>query len=391
MAPRLLSGKEIIQQPLPDLRVDEKYRTTSPSTQKLWFSANLSQWNIEQKARQYSDSIDWKDEIQSYACDKERLYCGDEHSVVARFNHNLCHTLTLALHRYVNDGMAFGDYKCAKKPIKFTKIPDIALITDAHDLCVVGEAKTPWKHDIVRLQRIDGEFRNFIGQIAQYMYKTKRKHGFLTTYEQTIFFQQVPHPKKKNVWVLCYSPVIYHNSKYEQVAEDKLDNPAYYRGKVTLAECFLYLAKRASEDRQAANSMEAKSWVGSDSSKINGEDDGHISFEEEGSSAEEGKKDEKDEKDKSQRMTRSTTRRLKTITNTNTLHTDTERLNIQGHSHLYSTLEWRGCVSIFFDRLEDKWYYISKGKHVHVHLHQDPDEGDFFVSGNYRYPVRKHQ
>ena len=64
MALRLQSGKQIIQQPLPDLRYDDKkYRTKSKSTQKLWFLGTLSQWDIEQKARHYSKSIDWDDYV----------------------------------------------------------------------------------------------------------------------------------------------------------------------------------------------------------------------------------------------------------------------------------------------------------------------------------------
>lgn len=165
MAPHLLSGKEIIQQPLPDLRVDEKYRTTSISTQKLFFSAHLSQWNIEQKARQYSDTINWKDDIRAYKFVEQLLHCGDEHSVVARFNQNLGHTLTIALNGYVDDGLGFGDYKCAKQPLDLKKVPDITLITDKHDLCVVGEAKTPWKHNIIHQQNAIVTFRNFIGKL----------------------------------------------------------------------------------------------------------------------------------------------------------------------------------------------------------------------------------
>ncbi|GKZ98167.1 hypothetical protein AnigIFM59636_002191 [Aspergillus niger] len=392
MALHLLSGKQIIQQPLPDLRVDKII------------------WNIEQKARQYSESINWKDDIQGYKLEEERLYCGDEHSVVARFNQNLCHTSTLALHGYVKNGIRFGDYKCAKKTEAFTKIPDIVLITRKHNLCVVGEAKTPWMHNIVWEQGRDSTFRNFIGQIANYMHKTQSKYGFLTTYEQTMFFQQVPHPKKKGAWVLCHSPVIHHDTKYEEITEDKSKDPTQYRGKVTLAECFFYFAKKARKGRRVINSMEAMSWVGSDIYKFI-DDDSYISFDEEDeesssgeededSSCEEEAKDSSEEEENgsnkkgassSQRTTRSVTRRLNTKTSIDTLQADTERMNIKGHSHRYSALEWKDAVTIHFERLQSKWYYTAKGKRVYVDLHQDSDEGDFFVSGGYRYRVKKHQ
>ncbi|PYI07451.1 hypothetical protein BO78DRAFT_312825, partial [Aspergillus sclerotiicarbonarius CBS 121057] len=369
-------------QPLPDLRYgNKKFRTISKTTQKLWFLSNLSQWNIEMQARKYSESINWTDDIQGYEFDKERLECGDEHSVVARFNQNLCHASTPSLHGYVQEGLRFGDFKCASSDAGFNKVPDIVLITKEHNMRLVGEAKTPWMHNIEEQQEKIASFRNFIaGQIANYMHKTKCKYGWLTTYNQTMFFRQVPHPKKKGTWVLCHSPVINHDAKYDEVDQEKSNDPTQYRRRVTLTECFLYIAKKACEDGEAINPMHGLRWVGTDSSKVNQLDDGYISI------------DEEEDTSPSPIMTRSSTRRLGANPSINSLQADTERLDLKGQSHPYSTLEWkRGSITIYFQDSEHKWYYTAKGKQVYIELHQDPDEGDFFVSGKYRYRVKKSQ
>lgn len=175
MVPRLLTGKEVIQQPLPDLRYhDEKFRTSSKSTHKLWFLATLSEWNIEQKARHYSKSIDWQDDILGYELGEEQIECGDEHSVVGRFNQNLCHNSTPSLHKYVQTDVRFGDFKCAVSDASFKKVPDVVLVTKEHQLRLVGEAKTPWMHDIKQAQEKNATFRNYIGKsqsiVFSYLY-----------------------------------------------------------------------------------------------------------------------------------------------------------------------------------------------------------------------------
>ena len=146
-----------------------------------------------------------------------------------------------------------------------------------------------------------------------------------------------------------------------------------------MAECFLYLAKKACEDTQAINSMKALDWVGTDPSKVNQHDDGYISV------------DEEDDERSSQNTTRSSKQGLDANPSIDSLQADTERLDIKGHSHPYSTLEWKGPVAIYFEGTKRMWYYTAKGKQVYIKLHQDRDEGDFFVSGEYRYRVNKHQ
>lgn len=227
------------------------------------------------------------------------------------------------------------------------------------------------------------------GQIANYMYRTKCKYGWLTTYNQIMFFRQEPHPTKKGKWVLCHSPVIEHNTKYEDVPKGKSDDPTQYRGRVTLTECFLHLAKEACKDGEAINTMNALAWVGPDSSRVDIEDDDYISFDEK--SGESGDEKSQHDKGKYPVMTRGSTRSQDAELALEELQTGTEQISIQGQSHAYSGLEWKqGIVSVSFDSSESRWYYTAKRKRVYVELHKDPDEGDFFVANKLRYRVRKH-
>lgn len=167
MAPLPLSGMEVIQQPLPALKIHEVHRTTSKSTQKPIFLANLAQWDLEQEARQFSKSIDWSNDIQVDECDKERLWCGGESSVVGRFNQNLSHFLTPIIHRYIEEDVGFGDYYCVEANPASPFVPDITPFDKENRLCLVGEVKTPWMHKIGHEQRSIMLFRKLIGKIEQ--------------------------------------------------------------------------------------------------------------------------------------------------------------------------------------------------------------------------------
>jgi hypothetical protein len=73
------------------------------------------------------------------------------------------------------------------------------------------------------------------GQISKYMYLAKVKYGFLTTYDQTMFFKQGPDPRqnKKGNWVLHHSNVIRHNTESDTSLGG--GEPRYsYRGKVSV-------------------------------------------------------------------------------------------------------------------------------------------------------------
>ncbi|KAJ5613623.1 hypothetical protein N7528_007277 [Penicillium herquei] len=133
------------------------------------------------------------------------------------------------------------------------KIPDIAMVDDRDLLLVVGEVKTPWMHDLKNTMLEDEvEFRNYLGQISRYMYYSKRKFGFLTTYSQTIFLKQAPDPEHPKTMALWYSSVI---------KNDDVDP-------VTLRECFLFLGMEVKDGGgYCKNETEEKEWVGSPGGK----------------------------------------------------------------------------------------------------------------------------
>ncbi|KAL1998285.1 hypothetical protein VTN02DRAFT_6463 [Thermoascus thermophilus] len=95
-------------------------------------------------------------------------------------------------------------------------------------------------HNIQKSALADqAHFRNYLGQISQYMYLAKVKYAFLTTYDQTIFLKQEPHPTKQSQWALWHSNVISHTTASEEVdPKAKFDA---YRNRVSLRECFLFL------------------------------------------------------------------------------------------------------------------------------------------------------
>ncbi|KAE8321299.1 hypothetical protein BDV39DRAFT_210880 [Aspergillus sergii] len=206
MAPRSLTAKDLVTERIEDLRVS-KYHTDSDSTHDLYFVSDLGYWgNFERNAREYFQFARFSNKILDYAPEKEddhefhvrkeQLLCGDEHSVVARFGQNIGHVMTSVLRGGMGTKVRFGDYKCVKPDVTFNKVPDIAVMDDSYDVVLVGEAKTPWKHDIIENEPKNIVFRKYLGQIAGYMYDTNSKYGFLTTYDQTTFFKQEPHPKK---------------------------------------------------------------------------------------------------------------------------------------------------------------------------------------------------
>lgn len=91
------------------------------------------------------------------------------------------------------------------------------------------------------------------------MYLEKLKFGFLTTYNETIFLRQDVHPVTGK-WMLWHSNVIHHTTASEDVQGD---NPENYFGKVSVRECFVYLAMMVdSGNYRADNPMDDAKWYG---------------------------------------------------------------------------------------------------------------------------------
>lgn len=96
--------------------------------------------------------------------------------------------------------------------------PDLTIWDQNNNATVAGEVKTPWTVDLqgmmddeltdyesyfTSLTRSAGKSHSYlmfhmqlthssIGQVADYMKAYSYKYGFLTTYEQTVFFKQEP-------------------------------------------------------------------------------------------------------------------------------------------------------------------------------------------------------
>ncbi|KAJ5101163.1 hypothetical protein N7456_007215 [Penicillium angulare] len=134
---------------------------------------------------------------------------------------------------------------------------------------VVGEVKTPWMHDLASIMWKGGsEFRNCLGQLANYMRVHNVKYGFITTYHQTIFCKQDSLPKgtqrkkpgKAPEFALWYSDAIRHDST----------KPIFLR------ECFLFLGIQIGHGNcKFQNPMSAEKW--SSDGKGVFEDDDYIS------------------------------------------------------------------------------------------------------------------
>lgn len=95
----------------------------------------------------------------------EQLLCGDEHSVVARFDQNIGHVMTSVIRSCRHIDIHFGDFKAAAPQSGFVKVPDIAVMNSNGKIFVLGEAKTPWVHDIgSELQVRPAAFRKYLGR-----------------------------------------------------------------------------------------------------------------------------------------------------------------------------------------------------------------------------------
>ncbi|KAK2810818.1 hypothetical protein FQN50_002641 [Emmonsiellopsis sp. PD_5] len=146
----------------------------------------------------------------------EHYLCGDEQTVCGRYSDNALKPVTaVALQQGIY--MRFGDYKVCQEnldPDNKGYIPDfVGVACPARDLTslqnlavddpthqpkmrIVGEAKTPWKHDLKTFwnrwkQAKEHQYiQQALGQIAAYMHLFKMRYGFLTTYNYTIFVTQ---------------------------------------------------------------------------------------------------------------------------------------------------------------------------------------------------------
>ncbi|OJJ67702.1 hypothetical protein ASPBRDRAFT_34067 [Aspergillus brasiliensis CBS 101740] len=282
-----LYAHDLTRSPLPNLRRGRQ-TTTSDATHNLEYMAALVHWNtFEREVRDVFNSIQWgsQKEILAYAPPvkgnpndtwHEQLFCGDEHSTLARFNQNVGHVMT-SVFQSLGYSARFGDFKACRGTTIDNKVPDVVLLDETGRLRVVGEAKTPWAHDLEEFCEGQKSLRHCLGQLARYLYVAKITYGFLTTYDETIFVKQALHPdkKKSGQMTLWYSNLIKHHTP--STAATPGSSHMDYRGKVSLRECFLFLGKMTSTGASVCvNNMKSANWVDTKGKKKYDDSD-HIS------------------------------------------------------------------------------------------------------------------
>ncbi|KAK2798407.1 hypothetical protein FQN50_008847 [Emmonsiellopsis sp. PD_5] len=175
----------------------------------LWsVSSAIKQLTSEERInKDYLD--DHIPDVSKHPCclDREHYICGDEQTVCGRFAQNaLAPATAVAFANGVK--IRFGDFKaCEEAMDESLLIPDIVAVyctaLNPDDLKIttvkpvmrlVGEAKTPWKHNLQDYYEKwksgeERQLRRTLGQIAEYMHRFKMRYAFLTTYDFTIFIR----------------------------------------------------------------------------------------------------------------------------------------------------------------------------------------------------------
>ncbi|OJD23543.1 hypothetical protein ACJ73_05108 [Blastomyces percursus] len=214
---------DILRSRPPPLLTQEPYQTQSSALHKSYYAKKLTEWNISEDVKRVTDEknlcgspLDVSVDIVSQnPCHVkgEHYLCGDEQTVCGRYSDNTLKPVT-AVALQQNICIRFGDYKVCqenKDPDNKGYIPDFVGVASARDsfqnlvpngptyqpkMRIVGEAKTPWKHDLRgfwnRWKRSEEHqyIQQALGQIAAYMHLFKMRYGFLTTYDYTIFITQ---------------------------------------------------------------------------------------------------------------------------------------------------------------------------------------------------------
>ncbi|KAK2808822.1 hypothetical protein FQN50_004298 [Emmonsiellopsis sp. PD_5] len=248
---KLYAPYELLRMPLPPLLSRPPYQTTTSALHDSHYAQTLVDWNISEGVKNItaechlcSNPLD-----ASVACVSgnpfrlkcEHYLCGDEQSVCGRFSQNALQPSTaVAFQQSIKT--RFGDYKVCQEnkearlkgyipdfvgvtcPAQdFTALQNLASGNHSHQptMRIVGEAKTPWKHNLEKTYRAykiqdDEDIRHALGQIAAYMHQFEMRYGFLTTYDFTIFIMQEyigPEP------VLCITKPIHRSSDSPSVRQ----------------------------------------------------------------------------------------------------------------------------------------------------------------------------
>ncbi|EFQ96685.1 hypothetical protein MGYG_08608 [Nannizzia gypsea CBS 118893] len=166
-----LTGFDVLAKPLPPVLTRRYYQTNSSAYHKVFYKGGLAKWNFEKDVlRAASRSRENQHRIFSqesetprhpYSLHREQYLCGDEQSVCGRFAQNALGPATAVA--FLNGIQTrFGDFKvCDEARKEKSLIPDFVGVscsaldleglkglTETPNLKIVGEAKTPWKHNL---------------------------------------------------------------------------------------------------------------------------------------------------------------------------------------------------------------------------------------------------
>lgn len=185
-----LNSKDLARSPLPNLNFG-KEKTISSSLHPLEYRQKLVYWSrFEPLVRETIDQLDLPEEIldiwnhpelvgPNNIHGREHVQCGDEISIVGRFNQHVGQVLS-AVFQTLGWDIKFADFKTVKgkgkrkKKKMGKKVPDTILVTSNGTALVVGEAKTPWKHVFEEKMVEEDSFRHLIGYYYTFLLSLPR-------------------------------------------------------------------------------------------------------------------------------------------------------------------------------------------------------------------------
>ncbi|KAB8265814.1 hypothetical protein BDV32DRAFT_144337 [Aspergillus pseudonomiae] len=266
MAPQAIAQRpqQLIKLPLPDL-AGGPGNTKSCALHK-YFVGSMEEWpNFVEEARAAvqlagitgdTPVISWTSRVAATEANinAEHVVVGAESGVQGRVQQNIGQAMG-AICKSINIDMRFADYKAAAAPWIDRKVPDMICMTTAGHLRIVGEIKTPWvkAHKLARLFTLArAKVQQLFGQIAEYMMLANMRYGFLTTYEETIFFRQI---LSNGSWGLQYSKPIKSSTAAQEAPTGD------YEDRVSVRECFLHLIQLADTNHIAGSPLPMAQWV----------------------------------------------------------------------------------------------------------------------------------
>lgn len=263
MAENRVLAQQIILAPLPPLNVGT-HRTTDSALQNLKYVGTLSPWPDFRSSVEamYNAQVFGRSSTDAaspcpYNEGPEFICIGSERSLRNRFQQAIGQVLGVALEAQGVD-LHFADFACAG--LQYDHVPDIvglSITAQGTELRLVGEVMVPWvpEHSLSRVYGQTERLRHVFGQPILYMGDLQCAYGFISTYDETIFFRQAQLPSGE--WHVEYSPVIYSTDVYESSgSQGHGSGPS-----VSMRQCMFYVATLASGQGPVNNQTPAAQWV----------------------------------------------------------------------------------------------------------------------------------